>query len=53
MSLLLAAVSAIGIVSALLADGAADKLAWFALAVPIALVRWRCLARVQRTILLR
>lgn len=38
--LMLAAVSTIGLVSALLADGWGDVLSWITLAVPVACVLW-------------
>jgi len=46
--LLLAAVSALGLTSALLADGLGDVLAWLTLAAPVAVVCWCCVPRVQR-----
>lgn len=46
--LLLAAVSAVGLTSALLADGLGDALAWLMLAAPVVVVGWCVLPSVQR-----
>jgi hypothetical protein len=45
----LAAASAIGLTSALLADGAGDVLAWLTLGAPVVVVGWCALPGVQRT----
>ena len=47
--LALAAASAVGLVSALLADGAGDALAWLALGTPVIVVGCCVLPRVQRS----
>jgi hypothetical protein len=44
----LAVVSAVGLVSALLADGVADVLGWVSLGVPVFVVGWYILPRAQR-----
>lgn len=44
----LAALSALGLVAALLSDGPGDVLAWLALAVPVLVVAWCAAPRVQR-----
>jgi hypothetical protein len=46
--LVLAVVSAVGLVSALLADGVADVLAWLSLGVPVLVVGWYILPLAQR-----
>jgi hypothetical protein len=46
--LVLAVVSAVGLVSALLADGVADVLAWLSLGLPVFAVGWYILPRAQR-----
>jgi hypothetical protein len=46
--LVLAAVSAVGLTSALLADGLGDVLAWLTLAAPVAVVGWCAVPSVQR-----
>jgi hypothetical protein len=53
MPLLLAVASALGLVSALLADGAADVLAWLALAVPVLVVGCCCVPRAQSAFIRR
>ena len=45
----LAALSAVGLVAALLSDGPGDVLAWLTLAAPVAVVAWCASPRVQRT----
>jgi hypothetical protein len=47
--IVLAAASAIGLTSALLADGAGDVLAWLTLGAPVVVVGWCALPGVQRT----
>jgi hypothetical protein len=47
--LTLAAASAIGLTSALLADGAGDVLGWLTLAAPVVVVGWCVLPSVQRS----
>ena len=47
--LLLAAVSAVGLTSALLADGLGDALAWLTLATPVVVVCWCVVPSVQRS----
>ena len=47
--LLLAAVSAVGLTSALLADGLGDALAWLTLAAPVGVVAWCAVPSVQRS----
>jgi hypothetical protein len=46
--IVLAAASAIGLTSALLADGAGDLLAWLTLGAPVLVVGWCALPSVQR-----
>jgi hypothetical protein len=46
--IVLAAASAIGLTSALLADGAGDVLAWLTLGAPVVVVGWCALPGVQR-----
>jgi hypothetical protein len=43
-------VSAVGLGSALVADGAGDVLGWLLLATPAVVVAWYLLPRVQRTL---
>lgn len=38
--MLLAAVSVVGLLSALLGDGVWDAVSWFALAAPVAVIAW-------------
>ena len=44
MPLLLGVLSAVGLIAALLADGAADTMSWLALCAPVAVSLW-CAAR--------
>jgi hypothetical protein len=44
----LSAASALGLISALLADGPGDVLGWLALAIPVIVVAWCMLPSVQR-----
>jgi hypothetical protein len=44
----LAVVSAIGLVAALLSDGAGDVVGWSALAVPVGVIVWFALPMTQR-----
>lgn len=52
MPVALAAVSAVGLISALLGDGVWDALSWLALGTPIAVSLWfgvSCLCRTSRS----
>ena len=44
-SCILAAITACGLISALLGDGVWDELSWVALAIPLAVIAWKCFAR--------
>jgi hypothetical protein len=46
--MVLAVVTALGLVSALLSDAAGDVLAWFALAAPVCIVVWFATRRSDR-----
>ena len=44
-AILLAAITAYGLLSALLGDGIWDELSWVALAIPLTVIAWKCVFR--------
>ncbi len=48
-AMVLAAITLYGLLSALFGDGVWDELSWVALAVPLAVIAWKCSKRPKRS----